>query len=648
MYKITKNGKTIVGNNEDWFSPNSQFWYEAADADQFGVMYMGFLNNFAQGAINEKGLVFDGFYEPYLAVNNTEGKTKISIAEAIRKVMQTMRSVEEVKDFLETIDLSSLTQSMIVFVDQSGTYLIVEGDEIWLGEEPEKSFSNFYYSQTESLDKVNLDYFQSGRKFVATSKSEPSLAYCGEAMRHFSQAKIAATQYSTIYDLTALTIRVYLFHDYSQFVEIDLKKELSKGNHKTMIPALFPQESIGYKHYQKYNNPAHPTLFIEEMIGTEKISEAEFNAMQFANILIPIGYEWLDDQKNPSAAIKVFEYGLSLMPNNADLYYSLGAAYFERAAWHKAIKSYAQSLVLNPENEAAIEKLVACRAKKNQPQTDYLGQTAPGLTPQVFAPEVISTEEYEFGAVFNAAVTEFYYGVNVGGRAEIRYSQRTGDQWSKPKTMLSHERYDYNDPFLSPDEQRLYFISKRALDGLGKLKDYDIWYVERTTTGWSEPINAGLNINSKQDEYYISFTQEGTMYFASNVKPKAGSKKADHDIYYSKFTKGKFQKAVALSDRINTPAYEADVFVAPDESYLIFCSTRKDGFGQGDLYISFKKPDGSWSTATNMGPKINTKTHELCPFVTADGKYFFYTSNKDIYWVSTDVFGEMRGEGEEE
>jgi hypothetical protein len=41
IYKITKNGKTIVGNNEDWLSPNHQFWFESGSKSEFGLMYMG-------------------------------------------------------------------------------------------------------------------------------------------------------------------------------------------------------------------------------------------------------------------------------------------------------------------------------------------------------------------------------------------------------------------------------------------------------------------------------------------------------------------------------------------------------------------------------------------------------------------------------
>ncbi|WP_422083771.1 ankyrin repeat domain-containing protein [Ulvibacterium sp.] len=270
---------------------------------------------------------------------------------------------------------------------------------------------------------------------------------------------------------------------------------------------------------------------------------------------------------------------------------------------------------------------------------EYMGQKPPGHIPKLFAPNFISTEESEFGSIFNAQGTEFYFGVDVNGKSEIRYSKMTKDQWSKPETIFSHTQYGYNDPFLSNDENRLYFISKRALDGVGEPKDVDIWYAEKEKQGWSEPINAGTNINTKGNEYYISFTKDGSMYFSSNGHNPI---KTDYDIYYSRNVNGTYQKPVVLNDKINTADYEADVFVSPDESYIIFCSTRNNGFGRGDLYISFKDEDGTWTKAVNMGKAINTKNYEYCPFVTKDGKYLFYTSNQDIYWVSTKVIHEIK------
>ncbi len=294
-----------------------------------------------------------------------------------------------------------------------------------------------------------------------------------------------------------------------------------------------------------------------------------------------------------------------------------------------------------------VEKLLSLGADESKVRSfelkgEYMGQKAPGLTPAVFAPHVISTEESEFGSVFNADNTEFYYGVDIKGKPEIRYSKRSGEHWSKPQVLLSHAQYSYNDPFLSPDEKRLYFISKRAMEGMGEPKDVDIWFVERQEDGWSEPINAGSQINSERNEYYMSFTREGTMYFSSNTHAPKERENYDYDIYYSKFAEGEFQAAIPLGDSINTPDYEADVFVDPAENYLIFCATRSDGLGRGDLYISFKNSEGKWTKSVNMGAPVNTTNHELCPFVSADGKYLFYTSDQDIYWVDAGIIEEIR------
>ena len=364
----------------------------------------------------------------------------------------------------------------------------------------------------------------------------------------------------------------------------------------------------------------------------------------------------------------LFDALLDLQPNE-DWIDQYGASLLERAIRNKS-QAFTRKLIqrgvdihaLNKRGSTPLEiairtratevsaLLISLGADQSKVRTfvlngPYMGQPAPGLTPKVFAPNFISTEEYEFGSIFNSQGTEFYYGVDVNGKPEIRYSQLIENRWSEPIILLSHDRYGYNDPFLSPDENRLYFISRRAMDGQGDPKtDHDIWYVEKVKNGWSEPINAGSNINSDGNEYYISFTHDGTMYFSSNVNAPAERRQSDLDIYYSKFINGAFQKAVSLGDSINTLGYDADVFVAPDESYLIFCSTRPEGLGRGDLYISFKNPDGTWTKAVNMGETINTQHHELCPFVTKDGKYFFYTSNEDIYWVDTEIFESLRGQ----
>ncbi|SKC83686.1 TolB family protein [Ohtaekwangia koreensis] len=271
----------------------------------------------------------------------------------------------------------------------------------------------------------------------------------------------------------------------------------------------------------------------------------------------------------------------------------------------------------------------------------YLNESPPGTTPKVFAPGKVSTEnEFEFGAVFSNDNNTFYYGVEINGKAETRMMKFENGSWNQPVKILFHEVYNYNDPFLTPDNKKLFFISDRPLTGIGPKKDYDIWFIEQQDGKWSEPKNAGKNINSSKNEYYISFTKTGKIYFSSNREDHEN--KNNYDIYSSELKNGEFQPSIKSSPQINTAFYEADVFVAPDESYIVFAANRPGGLGSGDLYVSFRKQDGTWTSSKSLGNAINTETDDFCPYVTADGSYLFYASRGDIYWVSTDVIKKLR------
>lgn len=296
----------------------------------------------------------------------------------------------------------------------------------------------------------------------------------------------------------------------------------------------------------------------------------------------------------------------------------------------------------SPESKSTFEVSGFSDSFSSDEQNIYLGQKPPGPEPEKFAPGVISKpDEHEFGSVFSSDGTEFYYGVDMDGKAEIRFTYLKDGAWTDPEPLITHDHFSFNDPFLSPDESKMYYISNSPRDDSGEPKDYDIWYSERNDSGWSEPIHAGDSINTDANEYYISFTNEGSIYFGSNSAAGEG-RNHDYDIYKSEFEDGNFKAPVGLEETINSRFYEADVFISPDESYMIFSSIRREGLGQGDLYISFNDEEGNWQEAQNMGELINTNGHELCPFVTKDGRYFFYTSDGDIYWVDAGILQNYR------
>lgn len=285
---------------------------------------------------------------------------------------------------------------------------------------------------------------------------------------------------------------------------------------------------------------------------------------------------------------------------------------------------------------------ISCQGTGN---LKYLDRDPPGVVPKLFAPGVVSKlDGYEFGSAFSKKGDEFYYAVRLDDnwKAEIRSVVLKDGVWTTPTKLPLESAYGYNDPFLSKDGNRLYFMSNRPKKENNNTKTTDLWYIERKGTHWSAPISLGAPINSEKNEYYVSMEDKGTLYFASNAHT-TNKNEWDHDIYYAEQENGKFKNLVRMGNEINNENFDVDPYIAPDGSYLIFCSSdREDGFGQGDLYISFRKGNNRWTKAKNMGPIINTKGHEFCPFVTRDGKYLFYTGEGDIYWVSAGIIDDYR------
>ena len=120
------------------------------------------------------------------------------------------------------------------------------------------------------------------------------------------------------------------------------------------------------------------------------------------------------------------------------------------------------------------------------------------------------------------------------------------------------------------------------------------------------------------------------------------------NIFFSRPNEGEYTAIEGIAPNINKyTAYHP--FVSPDESFVLFnIFDHPDGKGAADLFISFHNQDDSWSDPINLGDKINTEISELCPTLSPDGRYLFFTRLKDqtgkVYWVSTDFIKKLRNQ----
>jgi hypothetical protein len=75
-----------------------------------------------------------------------------------------------------------------------------------------------------------------------------------------------------------------------------------------------------------------------------------------------------------------------------------------------------------------------------------------------------------------------------------------------------------------------------------------------------------------------------------------------------------------------------------DQNQLFFTSDRKGGYGGLDIYRVRKLPNGNWSKAQNLGPKINTPFDEEGPYIHPDGTSLFFASRGHNTMGGFDVF----------
>ncbi len=257
---------------------------------------------------------------------------------------------------------------------------------------------------------------------------------------------------------------------------------------------------------------------------------------------------------------------------------------------------------------------------------DYLGQTPPGPTPELFAPGIVTTGIYTRDVAMAPEGDHLFFGVLFGSIATIVETHRGPDGvWSQPEVapFSRDSRFFSLEPHIAPDGGKLLFLTTRVEnpgpEDLRSWTNQDIWVVDREGEGWGEPYPLGAGVNSTSSQY--------------------------------------------------------NAFIAPDESYLILCTgERDDTRGGADYYVTFRSPDDRWSGPINMGEVVNTpRAAEFSPYVSPDGRYFFFmstrpmdpeklpdtltweylkgfrempeTGNPGIYWMDASFIQELRPQG---
>lgn len=181
-------------------------------------------------------------------------------------------------------------------------------------------------------------------------------------------------------------------------------------------------------------------------------------------------------------------------------------------------------------------------------------------------------------------------------------------------------------PSITADGQTLMFTRQERYSDYNGRPGQEDFYISRFSDGkWQKAVNAGSPLNTPQNEGAQTLSSNGNyMYFTACERPGgAGS----CDIYFSSYSDGKWSIPVNLGSPVNTAYWESTPSISSDGKTLYFSSNRPGGFGGKDLWRSTLSDDNKWSVPVNLGKTINTDGDEMSPFIHFDGKTLYFSSN---------------------
>ncbi len=270
MYKVTDDGKTMVGCNEDAWRTTSRIWFEnAKNKNEYGAAFTGSrkvsLNKFApQSGMNEMGLTFSRL-AAYYPKQNDPFPNRIKITNEVdylTDILHKCATVKEVKKYIEQYDNSIFFDDVYIYIDSSGKYLIVEPYNLIEGNDPYYVLSNFCPSITDNDRARKLERYRNGDDFLKTHKLNTSLSYCttlSDTMHVCRNRNGDGTLLTSIWNTKDRLVNLYFYHSYDSTVQFDLTEELAKGDHIISIPDLFPKNSE-FERLANYRTPFNTPL----------------------------------------------------------------------------------------------------------------------------------------------------------------------------------------------------------------------------------------------------------------------------------------------------------------------------------------------------------------------------------------------------
>jgi hypothetical protein len=272
-FKTSHNGRTFIGCNEDSWSINANVRFEQGRDGGYGTLYFANYNGHPTRAMadqlgmNEAGLVFDVLIVDHGPVKRRAGMPAVETSDAIRHIMRTCATVQDVEAYLRTVNTGPAV-GQLFFADAQGAYLVLEPDTLFTGNDPWFALGNWRMSTCSDPSTIPIARLQAGRQ-VLMSGGGTSWEGAENVLSTMTACRSKmgeGTLYSVLFDPAEKKAHLYFYHDFSERVTFDVKEELAKGDRTVDMASLFGPRPE-YLRLKRYLTPFHQRWLFWMLFG---------------------------------------------------------------------------------------------------------------------------------------------------------------------------------------------------------------------------------------------------------------------------------------------------------------------------------------------------------------------------------------------
>lgn len=325
-------------------------------------------------------------------------------------------------------------------------------------------------------------------------------------------------------------------------------------------------------------------------------------------------------------AIEPYLAANSFNPNNALLNFKLGRCYLNSNFKQKALPFLEQAKKLNKSVDPDIDFYLGQAYHLDKDWDKAINHYVDFLKNKTSNTDVLLIRKAD------KSIKECKSGKDLSSRPIKVKIENLGEQ-------VNTQFHEYK-PYITADESMLFFTTRRA-SSLSKEKDpvyndfyEDIYYSVKQADGqWSQAKNIGEPINTSDHDAISGLSMDGgkLIIYLGN--------KNNGDLFESELSGDKWGKPQDFGKNINTDKFhESSASYSLDGKAVYFVSDKPGGFGDRDIYVSYRDEKNRWGKAENLGAIVNTEFGEEGVFMHPDGKTLYFSSQGHNSIGGYDIF----------